>query len=56
MIDAVASRDKEAARVWTRRHLVDWRKGFERAGRDIDEPVERIFEPPVHGQAVLVRT
>lgn len=44
MIDAVASRDKEAARVWTRRHLIDWKKGFERAGRDIDEPVERIFE------------
>jgi hypothetical protein len=25
------------------RHVADWRKGFERAGRDLDEPVERVF-------------
>jgi uncharacterized protein (DUF849 family) len=32
----------------------NWRKGFERAGRDLDEPVERVFarnalRPPILG-------
>ena len=44
LIDAVAARDREEARLWMRRHVVDWKRGFERAGRDIDEPVESIFE------------
>ena len=36
-------RDKEAGRLWVRRHLDDWRKGFERAGRDLDQPIDRIY-------------
>ena len=43
ILDALRRRDGEAAATWTRRHLVDWRKGFERAGRDLDEPVERVY-------------
>lgn len=43
IIDAIKARDLDLARTWMRRHVVDWRKGFERTGRDIDEPVERIF-------------
>ena len=31
-LDAIRRRDKDAGRLWVRRHLEDWRKGFERAG------------------------
>ena len=43
IIDAVKARDGEAAALWMSRHVSDWQKGFERAGRDLDEPVERVF-------------
>jgi DNA-binding FadR family transcriptional regulator len=42
-VDALKRRDKEAGRLWVRRHLDDWRKGFERAGRDLDQPIDRIY-------------
>jgi DNA-binding FadR family transcriptional regulator len=42
-LDALRRRDKEAARLWVRRHLSDWKKGFERAGRDLDQPIDRIY-------------
>jgi len=42
-LDAVRRRDKEAGRLWARRHLEDWRKGFERAGNDLDQPIDRIY-------------
>lgn len=43
IVAALRARDVQAATTWMRRHLVDWRKGFERAGRDLDEPVERVY-------------
>jgi GntR family transcriptional repressor for pyruvate dehydrogenase complex len=43
MLEAIAHRDKEAARLWARRHINDWRKGFERAGNDLDQPIDRIY-------------
>lgn len=49
IIDAVKARDGDAARLWMRRHVADWRRGFEKAGRDIDEPVERMFDLAVTG-------
>jgi DNA-binding FadR family transcriptional regulator len=42
-LDALRRRDKEAGRLWVRRHINDWRKGFERAGRDLDQPIDRIY-------------
>jgi len=42
-LDALRRRDKDAGRLWARRHLEDWRKGFERAGNDIDQPIDRIY-------------
>jgi GntR family transcriptional repressor for pyruvate dehydrogenase complex len=38
--DAVRRRDVEAARLWVRRHLNDWRRGFELAGKDLDQPID----------------
>ena len=43
MLEAIASRDKEAARLWARRHINDWRKGFERAGNDLDQPIDKLY-------------
>lgn len=43
IIEAVKARNGEAAALWMSRHVSDWQKGFERAGRDLDEPVERVF-------------
>lgn len=45
MIDAIRARDAEMAALWMRRHVNDWRKGFERAGGDMEESVERMFTP-----------
>ena len=42
-LDAIRRRDKDAGRLWVRRHLEDWRKGFERAGKDLDQPIDRIY-------------
>jgi len=43
MLDAIRRRDKDAGRLWARRHINDWRKGFERAGNDLDQPIDRIY-------------
>jgi DNA-binding FadR family transcriptional regulator len=42
IVDAVRRGDREATRRWMLRHINDWRKGFERAGQDLDEPVDRV--------------
>lgn len=47
IVEAVRRRDVEAARLWMRRHLNDWRKGFERLGKDLDQPVDNMaLHPP----------
>jgi GntR family transcriptional regulator, transcriptional repressor for pyruvate dehydrogenase complex len=43
ILDAVKGHDKEASRVWMLRHANDWRRGFERAGKDIDQPIDRVY-------------
>lgn len=42
IFDALTRRDIEAARLWTRRHVADFGKGFRRTGRRLDEPVDRL--------------
>jgi len=43
MLEAIRTRDKEMARLWARRHLNDWKKSFERAGNDLDQPIDRLY-------------
>lgn len=42
LVESLRRGDKEMARLWTRRHLNDWRKGFEKAGLDLDQPVDLV--------------
>lgn len=41
MLDTLHRRDLDAARLWMRRHVADFGKGFKRTGRSLDEPVDR---------------
>jgi len=43
LLDAIRRGDVEAGRLWARRHLNDWRKGFERSGNDLDQPIDSIY-------------
>jgi DNA-binding FadR family transcriptional regulator len=42
LLQALRTRDLTAARTWMRRHVADFGKGFQRTGRSLDEPVERM--------------
>ena len=53
MLDAIKRRDVEAGQLWARRHIQDWKRGFERAGNDLDQPIDKLYlkaldkgEPP----------
>jgi GntR family transcriptional regulator, transcriptional repressor for pyruvate dehydrogenase complex len=48
LLDAIRRRDKEAGVVWMRRHLQDWRRGFERIA-SLDRSVEHMYME--HAQA-----
>jgi DNA-binding FadR family transcriptional regulator len=43
LLEAIRRNDIEFGRLWARRHIDDWRKGFERAGNDLDQPIDRIY-------------
>jgi DNA-binding FadR family transcriptional regulator len=43
IVDAVRRRDTESSRLWMLRHVKDWRKGYERAGEDLDQPIDRVY-------------
>jgi len=42
LLDAVKRRDREAGVLWTRRHLQDWRRGFEKIA-SLDRSVEHTY-------------
>jgi GntR family transcriptional regulator, transcriptional repressor for pyruvate dehydrogenase complex len=39
LFEALQSRDKDKAALWTDRHVRDWSRGFERAGGVLDDPL-----------------
>lgn len=41
ILDALQRRDAEAAAEWTRKHMVDFQKGFELAGLDMRTPIAK---------------
>jgi GntR family transcriptional regulator, transcriptional repressor for pyruvate dehydrogenase complex len=41
--DAVRKRDPQNAALWMRRHLHDWRRGFEYIGKDLDQPIDEVY-------------
>jgi GntR family transcriptional regulator, transcriptional repressor for pyruvate dehydrogenase complex len=43
LLKAIRERDADAGRLWARRHINDWRKGFELAGNDLDLPIDRLY-------------
>ncbi len=43
LLEAIRRRDAALGRLWARRHIEDWRKGFERAGNDLDQPIDRLY-------------
>jgi DNA-binding FadR family transcriptional regulator len=43
MLAAIRGRDVAAGQLWARRHIDDWRRGFERAGNDLDQPIDKIY-------------
>jgi GntR family transcriptional regulator, transcriptional repressor for pyruvate dehydrogenase complex len=43
IVDALRRRDKESCRIWMLRHTKDWRRGFERTGKDLDQPIDRVY-------------
>jgi len=42
LLDAIRRRDKETGVVWMRRHLQDWRRGFEKIA-SLDRSVEHMY-------------
>jgi GntR family transcriptional regulator, transcriptional repressor for pyruvate dehydrogenase complex len=40
IIAAIRARNVEEARLWMSRHVVDWKRGFTRAGHDVNKAVE----------------
>ncbi len=43
LLDAIRRRDAQFGRLWARRHIDDWKKGFELAGNDLDQPIDRLY-------------
>jgi GntR family transcriptional repressor for pyruvate dehydrogenase complex len=43
MLNAIRERDKKTALTWMRRHVEDWRKGFEHTGKELDQAVDKSY-------------
>lgn len=45
LLNAIEARDVDAARTWMTKHVLDFRRGFEVAGIDLDTPVPPVASP-----------
>ena len=45
--EAIRAGDASEAGAWMRRHVHDFRRGFERLGKDLEQPVERLYHDHV---------
>ncbi|MFG1304724.1 FCD domain-containing protein [Xanthobacter autotrophicus] len=43
IVDALRKRDKVNAGIWMRRHINDWKKGFELINKSIDQAIDRTY-------------
>ncbi|MFG1381636.1 FadR/GntR family transcriptional regulator [Xanthobacter versatilis] len=43
IIEALRARDKAQAVLWMRRHINDWKRGFELIGKSIDQAIDRTY-------------
>lgn len=48
IVDALAMRDADTAAEWTRKHMVDFHRGFTMAGLDMAAPIELPPPQPLH--------
>jgi GntR family transcriptional regulator, transcriptional repressor for pyruvate dehydrogenase complex len=39
IVEALARRDLEGAKLWMERHMADFRRGYEHAGLPLDAPI-----------------
>ena len=46
IFDAIRNRDPDTARLWMKKHIVDFKRGYELAGQDIHKPVALLPEVP----------
>lgn len=45
IVEAVAGRDPDLAETWARRHIEDFRRGYEKAALDFDKPISHSGAP-----------
>jgi hypothetical protein len=54
ILEALERRDRAMGRLWVDRHLRDWKAGFERAGMDLDSPVDRVEAMPTGARGSIL--
>jgi len=46
IVQACRKKDTKGAALWMRRHMLDWKLGFEKTGQQFDGPVELVRQRP----------
>ncbi|WP_044561102.1 FadR/GntR family transcriptional regulator [Azospirillum sp. B4] len=51
IVEALADGDADVAREWMRKHIVDFRRGYDTAGLDLDDALDPAAAPPARPPA-----